>query len=299
MSSSAPIDRRTFICLVGSAAVVAGCGNARLAGTPKSAGPLVSVAAGSLPRPDHVVVVIFENKDRDEVVGSGDAPYLTSLAERGAYFTDSHGLTHPSQPNYVGMLAGTTLGVYDNDCLYDLGDVPNLVQQLLEKGISVAGYFEGLPSAGFRGCESRDELYVRKHNPFADFSNIPDSAILPFSKFPANLADLPTVAFVVPDMCNSMHDCPVYVGDEWMEHELSDYATWASTHNSLLIVTFDEDNGSDENLIPTIFFGEMVEPGIYSQRIDHYNVLRTIEEMYGLSPLGDAAAAEPVIAWKV
>ena len=69
---------------------------------------------------------------------------------------------------------------------------------------------------------------------------------------------------------------------------------WAQTHNSLLIVTWDEDDGSENNRIATIFIGPMVRKGVYAQRIDHYGVLRTILEMYSLPPLGRSADAQTI-----
>ena len=77
------------------------------------------------------------------------------------------------------------------------------------------------------------------------------------------------------------------------------YATWAKSNNSLLIVQFDEDDGSQNNHIATIFVGAMVKPGKYSEKINHYNVLRTIEDMYKLPRLANAANAKPITdAWK-
>ncbi|MCE5289956.1 MAG: alkaline phosphatase family protein [Nocardiaceae bacterium] len=290
---------RPWLRIVASLAAVAlaACGNARLTAAPETTAPSVTVAAGSIPRPDHVVIVLMENEDQSRVVGAPDAPYLTSLARTGGDFTNSHGIAHPSQGNYVALLAGTTLGVADDSCPQDLGDQPNLVRQLLDHNMTATGYFEGLPSDGYRGCKSGD--YFRKHNPLVDFSNIPASASVPFSRFPSDYTQLPTVSFVVPNICNDMHSCSVGTGDTWMKKNLSGYADWAVTHNSLLIVTFDEDSGSDDNLIPTIVYGPMMPPGINDQRIDHYSILRTLEEMYGLLPLGYAASAQPLTGWKV
>ena len=102
------------------------------------------------------------------------------------------------------------------------------------------------------------------------------------------------MSFVVPNLCNDMHDCGVAAGDRWARDHLADYASWAQQHDSLLVVTFDEDNGSSDNHIATVLVGSMVEPGTSDQRIDHYSVLRTLEDMYGLPPLGAAADAEPL-----
>jgi acid phosphatase len=99
---------------------------------------------------------------------------------------------------------------------------------------------------------------------------------------------------VIPNLCNDMHDCPADTGDAWARHHLSAYLDWAHTHNSLLIVTFDEDDDTAANHIPTVFAGPMVRPGDVADHINHYTILRTIEDMYQLPPLGAAAATQPV-----
>ncbi len=165
---------------------------------------------------------------------------------------------------------------------------------MLDSGRSFAGYSEDLPSVGFTGCSSPNGGYARKHNPWVDFANIPTSANLPLSALPTDLTALPTVAVVIPNMCNDMHDCPVATGDAWSQYHLPAYLDWARTHNSLLIVTFDEDNNTAANHIPTVFAGPMVRPGEVPDHLDHYTILRTIEDMYQLTPLGAAAATPPV-----
>jgi len=96
-----------------------------------------------------------------------------------------------------------------------------------------------------------------------------------------------------------MHDCSVATGDTWIRDNLSGYITWANTHNSLLVLTFDEDDNHSDNHIPTLFVGPMVAPGKYAEKITHYNVLRTIEDMYGLAPLKKAGTAAPIIdVWR-
>jgi acid phosphatase len=105
---------------------------------------------------------------------------------------------------------------------------------------------------------------------------------------------LPSVAFAIPDLCHDMHDCSIATGDRWLAAHLDAYATWAQTHHSLLIVTFDEDDSAGANLIPTIIVGQGVTPGRVGDRIDQYTVLRTIEACFGLPPLGVAAARTPL-----
>jgi hypothetical protein len=283
------------VAIIGLA--LAGCVSTADTGASDPSGAPVPSVAGSAPRPDHVLVVVFENKSYEQVVGNPAAPYLTSLARRGANFTDAHGERHPSQPNYVALLSGSTHGITDDSCPQTLGPAPNLASQLLGTGHSFAGYSEGQPSAGFTGCDSGDGRYARKHNPWVDFSSVPAEANLPMSAFPTDLAALPTVAVVIPDLCNDMHDCSVGTGDTWASNVLGPYVNWMQGHNSLLVVTFDEDDDTAANHIPTILAGPMVRAGDVGGRVDHYSLLRTIEDMYGLPPLGAASSTSPLTSW--
>jgi phosphatidylinositol-3-phosphatase len=287
--------RQRLGVVVAALALLAGCsgGRAQPLAIPSAALTASGGLAGpsGLPRPDHVMVVVFENEDAQDVLGSRKAPYLTSLAASGATFTDAHGETHPSQPNYLALFSGSTQGVTDDHCLDQLpGD--NLGSQLLAAGLSFVGWSEGLPQAGYTGCTSGD--YARKHNPWVNFSNLPPSVNQPLSAMPQDYGQLPTVSFVVPDLCNDMHDCGVAAGDAWAKKVLDPYVSWATEHNSLLLVTFDEDSGSKDNHIPTFLVGAGVQTTTSSGRIDHYDLLRTIQEMYGLAPLGKAADAKPI-----
>lgn len=116
-----------------------------------------------------------------------------------------------------------------------------------------------------------------------------------FAQFPQDdFTKLPTVSFVIPDMCNDMHDCAVGSGDTWLKNNLASYATWAKDHNSLLMVTWDEDNYLGSNRIATVFHGAHVTRGSVSGAYNHFSLLRTIEDMYGTGHAGNAATAAPV-----
>ena len=248
-------------------------------------------SSGSVPRPDHVVIVIEENHSSTSIIGGSAAPYLNSLAAQGALFTDSRAVAHPSQPNYVALFSGSTQGVTDDSCPQTFG-ADNLGAQLISAGQTFAGYSEDLPAPGDLSCTAGS--YARKHSPWTDFPSVPASANLPFSAFPRNYDALPTVSIVVPNLANDMHDGSVQTGDAWLRDNLGGYAQWASTHNSLLVVTWDEDDSRSGNQIATMFAGAGVKPGRYSEPIDHYRVLRTVEAAYGLPPLGHAAGTEPI-----
>jgi acid phosphatase len=271
----------------------AAAGSSAAPASASPASPAASTAPDAgVPQPAHVVVVVLENHAYQQVIGSSDAPFLNGLARRGALFTHSYAITHPSEPNYLALFSGSTHGVISDACPVTFA-APNLASGLLAAGKTFAGYAEGLPATGSPVCSAGN--YARKHVPWADFHNIPASVNQPFTSFPAaDFSRLPTVSFVIPDLCNDMHDCSVATGDSWLRAHLSGYVSWAMTHNSLLIVTWDEDDGMAANQIPTIFVGQQVRPGSYPQRITHYSVLATVEAAYRLTRDGSAASAAPI-----
>lgn len=243
----------------------------------------VASAAAAPPRPDHVVVVVLENHSLSEVIDASQAPFIVSLATAGALFTQSFAVTHPSQPNYLALFSGSTQGITSDSCPHTF-TARNLASELRAARYSFAGYSEGLPAPGFTGCSSGS--YARKHNPWMNFVNVPAAANLPFSAFPDDYAALPTVSFVIPDEAHDMHSGSVEQADRWLAVHLGGYAAWAPAHRSILIVTADEDDRSAHNQIATVIAGAFVRPGRYSERIDHYCVLRTLTDAYHLAPLG-------------
>jgi len=270
---------------------------------------------GGIPRYRHVIIVMEENHAYNELIGSSNSPFISMLARNGASFTDSHGIGHPSQPNYLAFFSGSTQGVIDDQCLDKVSPyhTPNLAAALLKKRLTFKGYAQTMPSAGYMGCLrllsniTGGSLYARKHCPWVNWigtgeNNIPASVSVPFTSFPKDFNKLPAVSFVIPDMDYDMHNiggpgdtAAIKRGDKWLKDNLSAYAAWAKKHNSLLIVTFDEDdyNPQNNNHIPTIFYGAKVKTGQYGQTINHNNVLHTLEVMYGL-PAADDVSAAPI-----
>lgn len=251
----------------------------------------------AIPTPDHVVVVMLENKSFHEVTDGSSAPYITSLANSGANFSQSFAVTHPSEPNYLALFSGSPQGVIDDSCPHTFPGA-NLASELAGAGLSFAGYSESMPADGFTGCTSGE--YARKHNPWVDFTNVPASSNLVYERhFPTDFTQLPRVSFVIPNLCDDAHDCGVATADKWLRNNLDAYKQWAVTHNSVLVVTFDEDDSSQSNQIPTVFTGQHVKPGNYSERIDHYGVLRTLEDAFGLPCTANACSATPITdAWQ-
>ena len=271
-------------------------------------------AAGVVPRYDHVVIAMEENHGYDQILGPSLYPptafpfvmwpyvlsqplevesdlYIRSLARSSAVLTNSHGIAHPSQPNYLALFSGSTQGVTSDATPRHPFTAPNLGGELIAAGDTFTGYSEDLPHAGYAGEDVGD--YARRHAPWVNFTDVPPQDNQPFSKFP-RFSQLPTVSFVIPNLQNDMHSAPASDADGWLRDHIGDYASWAVSHNSLLIVTWDEDSGTTRNHIPTLFFGAHVRPGLYDEPVTHYNVLRTLEDMYGLPPTGNAASATPI-----
>ncbi|BBZ49277.1 acid phosphatase [Mycobacterium heidelbergense] len=254
----------------------------------------VDLSAAALPRPAHVVIVVEENRSEGNIIGSKSTPFINALAAHGANMAQSFAEAHPSEPNYLALFAGNTFGVTKDVCPVNGGAVPNLGSELLAAGYTFIGYAEDLPAVGSPVCSAGK--YARKHVPWANFTNVPAANSLPFSAFPmGNYANLPTVAFVIPNNENNMHDGSIAAGDAWLNRQLSGYANWAVANNSLLIVTWDEDDSSSSrNQIPTVIYGAHVQPGTYNEQISHYSVLSTLEQMYGLPKTGNAVNAAPI-----
>lgn len=258
---------------------------------------------------DHIVIVIEENHEEGQVIGDPNMPYINGLANTGALMINSHGVTHPSEPNYLALISGSTFGYTDDACSNTVTG-RCLGTQLLEHGMKFAYYSEDLPAQGSTTCTYTPPAlaaatgdpsagYREKHNGDVFFQiagTVPPFVNKPFTEFPqGHFDDLPVVSFVVPDQWHDEHDGPDTACDQWLQQNLDGYAHWTKDHNSLLLVTWDEDDSATSaNIIPTIFFGAHVIPGQYNQDINHYNVLRTIEDMYFLEPLRNAATAEPI-----
>ncbi|MEV7122659.1 alkaline phosphatase family protein [Kitasatospora griseola] len=290
--TAAPLSRRTKrrLTAIGSTVALAAASLGLWAATGSTA------QAAALPAPDHVVVVVMENHAYSQVIGSSSAPYLNgTLVAGGANLTQSYGLTHPSEPNYYMLFSGSNQGRTDDSCV-KVGSMtaPNLASELIAAGKSWGSYNETLPSQGSTTCSSGK--YAQKHNPWFGFANVPTNTAYTFAQFPTDYTTLPKVSFVVPNLCSDMHDCSVSTGDTWIKSNLGAYATWAQTHNSLLVVTFDEDNSLSGNRIPTVVYGQHVIPGSTSATTyNHYNVLRTLEDLAGLSAhAGNAASASDI-----
>ncbi len=261
-----------------------------------AARPFPAAAAASLPRPAHVVIVVEENKTLSQIAGNAHAPFINALVAHGALFTNARGVTHPSLPNYLALFAGVT-NTNGDDCPATgfSPSAPNLASELLAAHFTFSGYAETLPGTGSKVCAAG--TYARKHAPWVAFDNVPGDLSKPFSALPKYDA-LPTVSFLIPNVDDDMHDGSIGDGDEWLESHIKSLVSWANAHDTLIVLTWDEGYDND-NTIPTVLIGPMVKPGKYAQPVNHFNTLRTLEDMYGLPHTGKAGSvADLEGCWK-
>ncbi|GIP26876.1 acid phosphatase [Paenibacillus sp. J23TS9] len=264
--------------------------------TSKSDSQSVQMKKQGAASPDHVVIVVEENHSEQKIIGNPSAPYINGLVNQGAYFTQSYATDHPSQPNYLVLFSGSNQGIRSDSCGHIL-KTPNLASELIKAKYTFGGFSEDLPSTGSTVCTHKQ--YGRKHSPWVNFTNVPTSANMTMASFPSDYNKLPTVSFVIPNLDHDMHDGTIQAADDWLKKNLAPYLEWAKTHNSLFILTWDEDDYGSRNHIPTIMVGEHVRQAKLNQKITHLSVLRMLEELYHLPYLGKSSTAEPITnVWK-
>ncbi len=249
---------------------------------------------------DRIIVIVMENADAPAVLAD---PNFAAVAARGTRFSGSRALAHPSQPNYLSMVAGDT---FVTDSLVHHVAATNLVDLLEPRGITWRAYLEGYPG----GCSDVDQattrglFYVRRHNPFLTFDDIRTNAgrcahLVDERSFPADAAagTLPQYVFYVPDLVHDGHDSSIATAGAWLtgflQPLLADADAMAGT---LVVVTYDEGSGTADPAtqpIYTVAIGSGATPGaVDATAIDHSGLLRTVELNWQLGTLGrrDAAA---------
>ncbi len=266
-------------------------------------GLAAAVCAGSVlaAPPSKIVVVIEENHSLSQIIGSPSAPFMNMLAGGGALCTSFYAITHPSQPNYLHLFSGASQGVTGDGVPSGTPfSTANLAASLIASGGTFGGYCEGLPGVGSNIASSGN--YYRKHNPWVNWqkdppgaNQLPSAINMPFSMFPADFAQLPSLSIVVPDQQHDMHDGTIAQADAWLSQYIGPYATWAMNNNGLLIITWDEDASNERNRIPTILYGPMVRQGQVSTSWSLHDLQRTIAELLGAPASGSAARCRRLI----
>lgn len=276
---------------------------------------------------DRVVIIVLENADYERAIQD---PNLTALAAHGASFTNFHALFHPSYPNYLAMIAGTDFGVHRGGSF--LGDKQvnfpddarhkTIADRLVAAGLDFKQYAEELPAAtcpwelsGQRIPEGRGN-YARRHVPFLSFREVQqkfcDRVIrVDSSKSNNYFAEdakkgLVAYSFYTPNLNHDGHDTTVQVAGEWVRKFLDRTFAEKLRAGTLVVITFDESGGNEDNRIFTLFLGDMVkdasqqDPAALNRRYTHYSVLRTIEDNFGLEPLtaNDRTTSPITDIWK-
>jgi hypothetical protein len=254
------------------------------------------------PQPDHVVIVMEENHSYTEIIQGGAAPYITNtLIPQGALFTNYFAQYNPSEQNYLEILSGSDQGIGNGDPNPAPGSpftAANWGGQLPSKGFTFKGYSEGLPSTGYSGPDTGKWVY--RHCPWIAFqgtglNQIPPANNVDFSSFPTDFTTLPTVCMVTPNLDNDMHDGTIQQGDQWLQTNIDAYAQWAKSNNSLLIVVWDEDDGSQNNQVAMLMVGQIVQAGVQdTQTLNHDSLCQLICDMYGIPPMGGAIGATSI-----
>ncbi|HLX26657.1 MAG TPA: alkaline phosphatase family protein [Candidatus Cybelea sp.] len=281
--------KRSWMLGVLVAPFIAGClgSSTALPGAAQPPAPTAIVRNAKKPHASSVVIVIMENRDYDLVIGTSAAPYINKqLVPHAALMTNSHAITHPSEPNYLALFSGSTQGVDDDSCPHTF-TTSNVGEELIAAGYTFDGYSESMPYDGYTGCSSGE--YARKHNPWVNFTNVPASSNLVYQGFVTPSA----LTIVVPNLCHDMHDCSTQTGDTWLKSNLPAFLKYDKQYNGLLVLTWDEadPDANGQNQIATLLLGPMIKPGKYAQDITHYSTLRTIEDIFGVACTAAACQA--------
>jgi phospholipase C len=273
---------------------------------------------GKVPNFDHIVMIVLENRDYEEVVGNSHMPFLNALVKQNVLLTNDYAVRHPSLPNYIALVSGDTQNI-TKDCIDCFVNAKNLADLIEASGRTWKTYQESMPSACFVGDANP---YAQKHNPFIYFDSIRlnearcKKSIVPLTTLDGDLAanQLPNFAFIMPNLCNSGHDCPLDIADKWVNQMVTKLqASTAFGKNSLIMITYDE--GNDKNTasccgmgskaggrIAALLISPLVKPGFTDGTpLSHYSLLKTILQAWNLPDLGHTAQAETqaiVEAWQ-
>ena len=258
--------------------------------------------AADVPAVPKVMVVILENTDFKDALAQ---PFMAQLAKDGALLTNFQAEKHPSQANYIALIAGDIFNIHgDAPVNLDGQHVGNLVE---DAGKSWKVYAEAYPGGCFQGTQQG--TYVRKHEPFVSFTNVQTdptrcARIVDAAQLDADVAagQLPEFSLYIPDLNNDGHDTGVRFADKWLTKRFGPLLKDPRfMKDMLLVVTFDESGSSSPNQVYTALYGSHVKPGSQSNvRLDHYSLLRTIELGLGLKDLGrhDTAAVPITGIWQ-
>jgi phospholipase C len=239
---------------------------------------------------EHVVLIVMENRAYSEVIGSADAPYINQLASLCGLATGYQAVAHPSLPNYLALTSGSTQGVTDDGGpdQHPLS-APSIFSLL---GSNWRSLEESMPT----NCDLQSGgEYAVKHNPAAYFTSVRHACQgqdVPLSTPPDLSA---AFTFITPNLCHDMHDCSTSAGDSWLAQEVPRLLSTPQylSGQTVIFITWDESTGSTQQ-VPLLVIAPTVPRGArVAGAFSHYSLLRTAEQLLGLSPLLGAAASAP------
>jgi len=285
---------------------------------------------GTRTRIDHVFTIVLENYKAEDVTPTA-APFLTALGSKGVTLDAMYGIDHASLSNYIGMTSGlsptpaTKADCFQYDCIFEPPTDANIADQLEAAGRGWKAYMDSMPAPCAHPTESGklDPYlvgYATRHNPFVYYRSIvgPDIATtpdrcaqhdVPFTQFGQDLRHhhVGNYTFISPNTCNDGHDrgetCALPTADHWLAWVVpAILRSEEYRHHGALIITFDESEGGDTRgccgnsaggKIATLVLSPAVtNPGSHSTvPYNHYSVLRTEEDLFGLPCLGHACDA--------
>lgn len=250
-------------------------------------------AIQKIPAFDHVIWVVLENRNYDEVIGNPEMPYLNRLARENVLLDQYFAVRHPSLPNYIALVSGDTFHI-SKDCIDCFLKGENLADRIEAAGYTWKTYQEDMPSACFIGNQGQ---YVQKHNPFIYFDSIRLDAercqrtIVPLDELKRDLAEnnLPDFVFISPNLCHSGHDCGEEKVDQWLQQTIEPLRTAPGLGGgSLIVITYDEAKKMNTESCCGVFSRGggrvatvLISPVAKAQFIDstrysHYSLLKTI-----------------------
>ncbi|HEY0251452.1 MAG TPA: alkaline phosphatase family protein [Kofleriaceae bacterium] len=263
-----------------------------------------------------VFTIVMENHSRGDILGNKAAPFINRMALQGAVAEGYHdSFIHPSEANYLWMVAGQNFGVLDDEdpAAHSLKATSHIADQLEMSGISWKSYQESMGAPCGLTSHGR---YAAKHDPFVYFSDIngwngssfdPSQRcidhVVDYSQLDKDIANnaVPRYVFITPNLDNDMHDGSIEQGDAWLANELPKImATPAYQNGGVIFLLWDEGGGypaGDDP--PFIAFSPNIKPGFKSQvDYDTSSYLKTVQSVLGVNtlPCGETALVASVPA---
>lgn len=271
----------------------------------------VSTPTSLVPSFEHIVLILFENKEFGDVIGNQDMPEFNRLADNNTLLTQYFAVRHPSLPNYIALIGGDTFGIDSNckDCFINAPSLPDLIEA---SGRSWKTYQEDMPEPCYLGSTSD---YAQKHNPFVYFDPIRlnkercERSVVPLTDLNADIlgGSLPNFIFITPNLCNDSHDCSLDVADNWLKNLLATLVPALDTTGQpyLVVLVFDEGDGNGSccglpakagGRVPVVLISSLVKEAFQDDTpYTHYSLLKTISASWGLNDLGHAADENNVL----